>query len=141
LLIFFSQESDDVKKLWSENRLEIMASTQTVLSVLEKEFDGAQITGLSATVGAVSEGLKALQVRAECISLLIISLSLQTNEESEEAISDAVKTVEHAQKSLTDSITFVLDPSLVASPEGKQRITELMKWVFYRAHGEISQIP
>jgi hypothetical protein len=64
-----------VKELWSDHRLEIMASMRTVLNVLEKEFDGVQITGLKAAVSAVSEGLKALQVRATCTSILFFSLS------------------------------------------------------------------
>jgi hypothetical protein len=43
--------------------MEIMASTRTVLNVLEKGLDGVPLPGFKAAVGAVSEGLKALQVR------------------------------------------------------------------------------
>jgi hypothetical protein len=47
--------------------------------------------------------------------------------ENEDAIAKVVKTVENAQNALADSLTSALNPSLEASPEGKQRVHQLLK--------------
>jgi hypothetical protein len=102
-----------------------MASTRTVLDVLEKVFDGVPVPGLKVVVGAVNEGMKALQVCEACTRPSTLSPFPQTSLENEEAISDVVKKVEDTQKALYDTITSSLDSSLVKSSEGNQRIAEL----------------
>jgi hypothetical protein len=47
-----------------------MASTRTVLNIVEKGLDGVPAPGLKAVVGAVGEIVKALQVRGAHIYLI-----------------------------------------------------------------------
>jgi hypothetical protein len=61
------------------------------------------------------------------ISPLILSPFLQTKVENEEAIADVIRMVENTQNSLLDSAVSAFDPLLVTSPEGKQRIEEMLR--------------
>jgi hypothetical protein len=70
-----TQMSENIKQFWSDRRLEILASTRTILNVFEKGLDGVPIPGLKAAVGAASEGLKALQVHEAFILLFKLSPS------------------------------------------------------------------
>jgi hypothetical protein len=47
---------------WQERIREIMSSTRTILNIIEKGLDGLPIYGPKATVAAVSETLRAVQV-------------------------------------------------------------------------------
>jgi hypothetical protein len=129
-----------MEKSWNDYRLEVMASAQTVLNVIEKALDGVPVPGLKAIVGGASEIVKARQVHDVLILSSVLWSSSQTSIENEEAISDIVKTVENTQKALLASITSAFDPSRVTSPEVKKHIDELLRLVSHCTYDRITHI-
>jgi hypothetical protein len=119
-----------VKKSWYENHPKILAVSQTVLSILEKVVDAVPGPGIKLRIGAVSDIIKVLEVHDfSSLSLAILSLCIQASADNKESISDVIKTVKNGQKALANSIASALDPSLVASLEGKECISELLQYV------------
>jgi hypothetical protein len=51
------------REWWKENKATILASAQTVLSIVEKGLDGLPVYGPKAAVAAVVEAMRAVRVR------------------------------------------------------------------------------
>jgi hypothetical protein len=57
------QITRQAREWWKENKATILASAQTVLSIVEKGLDGLPVYGPKATVAAVVEAMRAVRVR------------------------------------------------------------------------------
>jgi hypothetical protein len=57
------QLTRQAREWWKENKATIIASAQTVLSIIEKGLDGLPVYGPKAAVAAVVEAMRAVRVR------------------------------------------------------------------------------
>jgi hypothetical protein len=57
------QLTRQAREWWKENKATILASAQTVLSIVEKGLDGLPVYGPKAAVAAVVEAMQAVRVR------------------------------------------------------------------------------
>jgi hypothetical protein len=57
------QITQRAREWWKENKATILASSRTVLSIVEKGLDGLPVYGPKAAVAAVVEAVRAIQVR------------------------------------------------------------------------------
>jgi hypothetical protein len=57
------QITRQAREWWKENKATILASLQTVLSIVEKGLDGLPVYGPKAAVAAVVEAMRAVRVR------------------------------------------------------------------------------
>jgi hypothetical protein len=57
------QITQRAREWWKEHKATILASSRTVLSIVEKGLDGLPVYGPKAAVAAVVEAVRAIQVR------------------------------------------------------------------------------
>jgi hypothetical protein len=57
------QITRQAREWWKENKATLVASAQTVLSIVEKGLDGLPVYGPKAAVAALVEAMRAVRVR------------------------------------------------------------------------------
>jgi hypothetical protein len=65
------QITQRAREWWKENKATILASSQTLLSIVEKGLDGLPVYGPKAAVAAAVEAMRAVQVRVLSMLRLI----------------------------------------------------------------------